>query len=114
MKKTIMPTKLEYLGYFYFMGIFKILIITAILTLLSFLSISAALFYTGFREELMGRAVIISSIGCMLAGIILGTFFHHHSLKNGFYQTSEQKIKFYLACNIFYSCILYFIIIIIL
>ena len=107
MKKTIMPTKLEYIRFIYLTGILKIILFTAMFTVLAFIGLAAALFYTGFDERLAGDSVLAATGICFLIGIIAGTYFHRKSLLKSSYCIKTNKIKLYLFCNCMYSVILY-------
>ena len=111
MKKTVMPTKFEHIGFVYLMGTGKILLITAASTVLCFLALAALLSFTGFSEGNMKTGVLICSALCLILGNILGYIWHKRSFLKSSYAFEEKRIKLYLMSDCLYSCIIYFIVV---
>ena len=107
MKRTILPTKFEYIRFIYLNGILKIILFALTLTVLSFVGLAAVLRLTDFNEKLLGSSVLIITGVCLAIGIAAGTFLHGKSLVKSSYYIKPKKIKLYLICNCIYSLIIY-------
>lgn len=111
MQRTVIPTRTEAFLRKRFLGVLAILVITLVLTALTFMVFAILLAYTPFPEKYNQMVAIAAMIGAPAIASVVTVFFHKKDLIKRSLVRSEKEASSEQVKNVLIALLIYFAIV---